>query len=130
MPSLRCALLLILASAPLALCDDMETVRLAALRLFAWPASSSLPALASQSRSLAASLNASGFWPDIDYNDPADRADWRTINHLSRVNLMVQALATPGSPVFEDAALGASAHRALATWTTNWLSGRFHNENW
>lgn len=105
--------------------DDMETVRLNALRLFCWPAPDQLANVASSARSLALSLNASFYWSDINYDDPHDRADWRTITHLQRVQTIVEAYATPGSPAFEDPALAPFMHGALGVW----LARHFVNDN-
>lgn len=127
--------------------DDLETVRLAALRLFAWPAAAELPAVAREAAALAAALNASYQWPDLNYTDAQDRADWSAFNHLGRVVTLAQAYATPGSPSFEQAALAAPLHGALAVWIScrfdgsgppclvnsnwwyQWIGGMYRNEN-
>ena len=106
--------------------DDIDKIRQASLALFCYPAASALPQVAAAAEGFARSLNASGFWPDVDYNDPHDRADWKTITHLSRALTMVQAIATPGSPAYENAALSTSAHLALDVW----LVHRWVNDNW
>lgn len=106
--------------------DDLETVRLRALTLFAYPSAAALPAVVAEARALQRLLNASFYFTDIDYDDPTDRADWKTFVHLGRVNTFVQALTAPGSAAFEDAALSAAAHGALAVWTAR----RFTNTNW
>ena len=104
--------------------DDLETVRLAALALFCWPAD--IQSTVATALTLSTSLNATGYWSDIRYNDLHDRANWDTLNHLSRVTTMVQALATPGSSVFEQPALSSKAHLALGVW----LEHRWTNDNW
>jgi chondroitin AC lyase len=105
---------------------DMDTVSLRLLQNQQWPSSESLPGVVSQAKALAASLNASCYWPTINYNDPGDRADWLTFTHLTNVHLMTQALTTPGSPSFEDPTLSSATHCALDVW----LDRHFTNENW
>lgn len=105
---------------------DMDTVIMRILESQQWATQASLPSIAAQSKTLASGLNATCYWPNIDYNDPSDRADWKTFVHLTNVHLMVQALTTPGSPVFEDAALSVSTHCALDVW----LDRDFANDNW
>jgi len=104
---------------------DIDAV-VARSRAVLWPAPAALPAAAASARALAASLNATGFWPDINYDDPHDRADWDTVNHASRVVAMTQALTAPGSPAFEDAALSRATHLALDVW----LAHNWQNDNW
>lgn len=118
------ALLVAAAAAAVAAADpDIDTV-VARSRAVLWP--TDLAAAAATARALAASLNASGFWPDINYNDPHDRADWDTVNHVERVSALVQALTVPGSPVFEDAEITGKMHLALGVW----LAFNFKNDNW
>jgi hypothetical protein len=117
---------LALARAAAAAADpDIDAVA-ARSRAGLWPLPDQLAGAAATARSYAGSLNASCFWPDINYNDPGDRAAWSTANHASRVSAMTQALTAPGSPAFEDAALTAATHCALDVWLThNWV-----NDNW
>ena len=114
------------AAAPPAASDpDIDAVA-ARSRVGLWPLPDQLAAAAATARGLARALNASCFWPDINYDDPGDRADWSTANHASRVSAMTQALTAPGSPAFEDAALSAATHCALGVW----LKYNFQNQNW
>ena len=109
--------------------DDLETVRLNALTLFGWPSPSSLPSVVAEAASFQKTLNSTTFrWPDIDYHDPSDRANWRSFVHVGRVVTLVQALTTPGSSVFEDAALTIAAHGALGAWI--FAEKPFVNDNW
>ena len=128
MPGLLAALLVVwgVAASVRAEQDDLEKVRLATLAEFCWPAASALPTVVAQARAWASTLNASGLWPDINYNDPGDRANWQTLTHLDRVQSMAAALATPGSTAFEQPALSSATHLALGAW----LEHRFTNENW
>ena len=105
---------------------ELDTIALRVLEAQLWPPASELPSVAAQAAQLVATLNASCYWPSIDYNDPGDRADWRTFVHVTNVNLMAQALTTPGSPSFEQAALSTALHCALGVW----LDRDFQNENW
>ena len=114
-------------SAVTILSDDIETVRQRSLVLFCWPAASTLPAVASNARALAAKLNSSCYWPDINYSDKT-AANWDVMNHLARLTTMAQALATPGSPAFEDAALSKSYHCALDVFL--FAKPAYSNSNW
>lgn len=95
--------------------DDMDTVRERARQAFGWPPADAINSVASSARELASQLNSTCYWPDIDYYSTS-RAAWDTFNHVSRVATLVQALTVPGSPVFEDPAISAAAHCALAVW--------------
>jgi chondroitin AC lyase len=105
---------------------DMDTVSLRILQGQLWPPSDSLPGVATQAKALASGLNATCYWPNINYNDPGDRANWLTFTHLTNVHTMVQALTTPGSPSFEDPSLSSATHCALDVW----LDRHFQNDNW
>jgi hypothetical protein len=107
---------------------DMLTILDRSRALFEWPAQSALPDTVAAAKGYAAALNASCFWPDIDYNDPHDRANWLAFNHVGRVVTMVQAVTTPGSPAFEDTSLFQSAHCALDAWIFH--EPEFVNDNW
>ena len=107
--------------------DDMDTVRARARTAFAWPAAHFLPSLAASARALAASLNASCYWPDIRYSDQT-RANWGAAAHYVRVQTMASAYTAPGSPAFEDEKLGVPLHCALGVWLNR--SPRFTNPNW
>ena len=104
--------------------DDMATVRDRARHAFGWT-SADIGATVASAMGFAKALNATCYWPDIDYFS-TDRANWLTEAHLDRVETMVQALTTPGSPAFEDAALSTAAHCALGVW----LARHFTNSNW
>lgn len=117
-------LLFFLASGSLA-SDPFSLMRARAQEIMCWPPQSEVASTATAALSLAASLNGSCCWSDINYNDPTDRADWSTQSHLDRTLTMLEALTVPGSPVFEDKALTASAHCALAVW----LDHGFTNTN-
>lgn len=107
---------------------DMDTVLERSRVLFGWPAPSGIAATVAAAKGWASSLNATGYWSDINYNDPQDRADWLAYQHVGRVVTMVQAVTVPGSPVFDDAALSASMHLALDAWIFH--KPEFVNQNW
>jgi hypothetical protein len=125
------AALVVLASArgSLVVDPDMDAVLERSRQLFGWPAASEIPATVAAAKGWAASLNATGYWSDINYNDPHDRADWLAYNHVGRVVTMVQALTVPGSPVFDDPALSAKTHLALDAWIF-YPGGLRTNDNW
>ena len=114
------------ARAGIAADPDMATVAQRLLADREWVPAAALPVAAAQAQALAAQLNATCYWPNIDYYSSQDRANWPAAAHLSNVRLMAQALATPGSPVFDELALAASTHCALGVW----LARKFSNQNW
>ena len=107
--------------------DDFDTVKQRCLQQFCYPAAAALPSIVSSALSLASKLNATCYWPDINYNQQ-ERANWDTINHLSRATTMAQALTTPGSTVFDNAALSKSYHCALGAYMFH--KPAFTNPNW
>jgi hypothetical protein len=106
--------------------DQFEVIR-SRLRQEFYPSASSLPSVVAAARASLRTLNASCYWPDINYADQT-RANWGAIVHLSRVSTLVQAATTPGSPAFEEAALMQGLHCSLQAWLTR--SPRFSNPNW
>jgi len=117
---LAATLLLLAAAAD----DPFEPLRTRARELMCWP--SQVDATVAAAKAAAAALNRTCFWPDVDYNDPLDRADWRTFLHLGRTVTLIQAITAPGSPAFEDPALSTAAHCALDVW----LAHGWVNQNW
>ena len=103
--------------------DDFSTVRDRTRALFV----ASGAATAAAARSHLAALNATCFWPDIDYFDRG-RAIWAPSAHITRVQTMVQALASWGSPLFDEPALAQGAHCALGVWLNR--KPRFSSLNW
>ena len=89
------------------------------------PTDARLNTTVADARAYLARLNATYYWPDVNYTDQT-RADWLTMVHLSRVATMVQAVSTPRSPAFDDAALLAGISGALDVW----LARKFTNPNW
>lgn len=104
---------------------DIETVLERSRVIFGWPAADDIEAVVATAKQNANSLNATCYWPDIDYYDQ-NRANWLTFTHLGRVTPIIQAVTAPYSPVFEDAALLSKAHCALDVW----LNRDFTNPNW
>lgn len=111
----------------LARADVFAIVRARALAAYVYPPADSLPALAAAVTASARALNASCFWPDIDYNDKT-RAAWGAITHVDRVKDLAVAVSTPGSPVLDDAALLERMHCALDAWIFHYPV--FTNPNW
>lgn len=104
----------------------MDVVRARLLAAFCYVPARALNSSAAEALALARSLQPNHTWPDVNYNDPHDRALWQTLAHLSRTQLLVAAWATPGSPVRGVGALASAARNALA-W---WLEADPHNDNW
>ncbi len=114
------------AASAAASADDFALVRARVLATI-YPPADSLAAGAAAARTTAAALNASCFWPDIDY-ESTSRANWLTIAHIDRVLALALAVATPGSPALDDAALLAKTQCALDAWILR--SKPFKNSNW
>ena len=68
--------------------DEIETLRERMLVTYGWPSNTSLiiNQTATQALSYASTLNSSGLWPDINYNDYNDRTIWATATHMNRVS--------------------------------------------
>ena len=96
--------------------DPFADMRNRARALMCWPSQGEVASIAASAQSLAAKLNSSCYWDDVDYEDPTDRADWSTLTHLDRTVTMLEALTVPDSPTFQDPALTKDAHCALAVW--------------
>ena len=112
----------------LVMADDVETVRQRMLSTYGWPANTSLAinSTAEQALSYASSLNSTGMWSDINYNDYNDRTIWATATHMNRVALMAASLSIPSSPVFNLDNLFIKTRTALNAWYKN----DWKNSNW
>ena len=66
--------------------DPFSVMRDRARELMCWPAHADLPGIAGVAKGFSASLNATCYWGDINYDDPTDRADWSTLMHLVRAS--------------------------------------------
>jgi chondroitin AC lyase len=104
--------------------DDIQIVK-QRLLVQLWPAESAIQGVAAAAAGFQQALNASCYWPDINYYDQ-NRAVWLTINHLSRVTTMVQALSAPYSPSYNHSDLGKATVCALNVWLTR----QWTNPNW
>ena len=105
--------------------DDIATIRQRVLEMVLWPSPATIPSVVQQATEFNEKLNGSCYWEDINYADKT-LAIWATEEHLSRVNVMIQALTVPGSPLQNDTQLNRAAHCALDVWLTrDWL-----NPNW
>ena len=98
--------------------DDTDTVRQGLLEAFCWPRAfpDALPNATLQAQAWAASLNADGLWPDINYHRPGDRTVWPTAQHTVRLQFMSAVLSYPGSPAYAAPPLLAAARSALGAW--------------
>jgi hypothetical protein len=108
--------------------DDIETVRLRMLSTYGWGSNTSLGinSTVMQALSFAESLNSSGMWSDINYNDYNDRTIWATAVHMNRVSTMSAALSIPSSPVYNLDPLFNKTRLALNAW----YLGDWKNSNW
>lgn len=109
-------------------CDaqPLDLVRQRLLAQYIYLPASELASAAVSARQFASSLLPNHTWVDINYDDPGDRAIWKTETHLTRTYTMVAAWADPGSPAHGEGALVSSARNSLA-W---WLEADPQNENW
>src|ERR1700722_16194364 len=104
--------------------DDMSVVRARTLNAI-WPDTASLPAAVAAAKGFASTLNSTCYWPDINYFDE-QRANWPALNHIARVEKLVEALTQPNSPIFDDKVMTAKMSCALDVWLTR----NFTNSNW
>ena len=113
---------------PLVIADDIETLRERMLVTYGWPSNTTLVInqTAIQALSYASTLNSSGLWPDINYNDYNDRTIWATAIHMNRVSTMSAALSITSSPVYNLDSLFLSTRLALNAW----YKGDWKNSNW
>jgi hypothetical protein len=102
--------------------DDMATVRERLLSLLCLPLPGQIPGVIAQAGRYESHLLPNGTWPDIDYNDPGDRAVWKTAQHLDRVVSMAQAAA-----VGAGGGTLANATRLALGW---WSTADPQNSNW
>ena len=105
--------------------DDIVIIRQRVLEMIIWPKTNTISSIVKTAISYNEKMNSSCYWEDINY---ADRtlAVWATEEHLTRVNVMIQALTVPGSSVHNDPQLTIGAHCALNVWLVrDWL-----NPNW
>ncbi len=104
---------------------DMETVK-ARLREALIPTTARTVESATQAaRGYAASLQADGSWPDVDYSDRTP-GPWKTSQHLARVATLARAYQIPNQPLYHAADLKARTLLALDYW----LQHDFRNPNW
>lgn len=74
---------------------------------------------------LMARLNAKGQWPDINYQD-TEKANWKNLQHLTRLRDLALVWESPGSVYFQDLKLRGLIHSGL----NHWLEMRYKNSNW
>jgi chondroitin AC lyase len=105
--------------------NDTDIVRRRVLETMLWPGKDSIPNTVAQALTYVRTLNGSCFWPDINYKDKSI-VKWDTGQHMTRLNVMVQALTVDGSSVQNDTRLQSAIHCALNVWLVHdWL-----NPNW
>lgn len=78
-----------------------------------------------QETAWAATLNAQGQWPDINYKNN-DLAGWKISQHLYRVRQMAMDWAHPQSPAYHNEQLWEKINTAL----DHWLKHRYKSTNW
>jgi len=106
------------AAAAAARDDPIDDVRQRLLDLLCLPSPvTNASALAAGADALQHSLRPNGTWADVDYDDPQDRALWRTYAHLERTATMIQAATWPLSPLYAQPSLFNASRRALLTWS-------------
>ncbi|HZY64192.1 MAG TPA: polysaccharide lyase family 8 super-sandwich domain-containing protein [Edaphobacter sp.] len=81
--------------------------------------------LNTKSARYAASLQADGTWPDIDY-EASGRSIWRNIDHLQRTLLMAKSARLKRDASRPDPRLEAKIISALKVWTSH----DYQNPNW
>ncbi|CAF3794056.1 unnamed protein product [Adineta steineri] len=105
--------------------DDIAMIRQRILEMIIWPTSDNISSIVTDAIAYNEKMNCSCYWEDINYEDKT-LAVWTTEIHLTRVNIMIQALTVPGSSVQNDPRLATGAHCALNVW----LIRDFLNPNW
>ena len=85
-----------------------------------------LAAMDGEVLSLASSLDASGLWRDVNYNDSADLSEWGAAEHLRRCLILGIAFSTNASAHAHAPAVGA----AVQTCTWGWVARDPKNLNW
>jgi len=83
------------------------------------------PVDTARTETLLTSMKTDGSWPDVDYADQ-NSANWRTVAHLSNLQLLARSLVVPGSPKYNDSAVASAAIKSLDYW----LDKDFTNPNW
>lgn len=111
-------------------CADIDTLHAATKSLL-------LPGLASSDADvlqhidseipyLLQTLNSSGLFPDVQYNDGADRSEWLTAIHLQRCLMLAVAYASNSSTWSGNATVAS----ASLICTSSWVGHDFQNTNW
>ena len=112
------------ATAPLSTSSNIATVRERYVNSIL-PPESAYTFLHQEAQKYAASLNADGSWPDIDYTASA-RSAWRTADHLERVLSMAKSARIDRDQNHPDAELEAKILLALKWWDDH----DYRNPNW
>ena len=105
--------------------DDIADIRQRVLEMVIWPNQQNIPNVIQAAIGFNNTLNDSCYWKDVNYTDKS-LADWATLEHLTRVNTMIQALTVPGSRLNNNTEFAIRSHCALNVWLTRDWS----NPNW
>ena len=105
--------------------DDITIIRQRVLKGMVWPTNDSLPSIVQRALSYTRVLNASCYWPDINYYDD-NIVLWDPARHMDRIRTMLQALTVNSSTVYNDTKIRTAVHCALNVWLTN----DWQNPNW
>lgn len=95
------------------------------IQLSEWASASSASSLDNSAKTLTASLQADGSWPDIDYKSTA-QVTWSPVTHLTRLKTLVLAYTRSTTTSYNSSALYQKIVSALNFWytadprSTNW----------
>ena len=107
--------------------DDVSTIRQRVLDWMLLPSKENITATVQKALNYTERLNSSCYWPDVIYNDTR-LAHWRTLDHLTRLSFMIQALVVNGSSVQNDPHLREAVHCALHVWLVNdWRAANWYD---
>ncbi len=104
---------------------DMGTVktRLLTAQLVTEP--KALQTLTETASKLRDTMGADGKWADLVYADTGP-GEWGPSHHLDNVLVMARAYATPGQPLYHDAAL----QQKIDVGLDSFFAGKYLNANW
>lgn len=119
---------LLCIGASLSAANDIGIV-LERLQNLTWPSVSGASSQAHAAGAVALALNASCYWPDINYHQQ-NRANWQAVNHLSRTLEIAQAVSCPWSPLFKNESVTTLMFCALDVWLNQKGGGWAVNPNW
>jgi chondroitin AC lyase len=125
---MKTALLILSMALRAAVADDFATLKANAITVIL-PSAQDLPVLQrvdAEVDALPSMLNASGLFPDVNYDDPDDRSEWLTALHLQRCLMMATAASSNHSRHFANATVIAAGKLCSRTWAQhNWISSNW-----